>query len=996
MKLAFLHLSDFHIHYNDHISDEKVEKIGVCVNSIGEFDNLFLILTGDYTCSGNLNEYKTFKMFQYKLIKELKKHNGNQYIKEYIVPGNHDLLIPKDARNADDIQAYYEKGIIGEKLHKEISMMEEYFSFSENKNTVRRDTLGCSKIEKIGEEKIQINLINTAPFSTRKPDDKELHYYPESDIQYIKRKEGVSFCITIMHHSTEWFNWECKRTLENTIYDDSEFIFVGHDHIDENKSITINNKNSVWVSFAGEMKVSSTKESDSFNIITIDTGERTFCSYRFEWNVNQKLYEHETIVYNKKMPKHSDIIEPLPSFVSSVKADVAAKKTDFTDYYVFPKLSADYDNIKNGEIETLGDFRKFIDDNPRVMITGATNSGKSLLLKSLFLSLIGEKAPLYLKVERTTKLKPNNFIRHTFEECYGDRVSFDLFLQLDKNKKVLIIDDWDLLKTDDNFLELITDEFETVILSVSSRNSDIIESVKDSLDEKNRFHELHIKPFYKERRNELVRKLCENRDIPEDNIATVITNIDRVVNNNRELFVLNPAFIMKYIDYYINSSSLDYVKGEAVFGEVYRLDLYNSLADIKQGREWVEEMLVVLSQIAGYMYETQNDMLSNEKFNKIIDDYNHDYGVVITQKEVLNIGLESGILSQMDDLSVYFSNKNHLVFFIANYLIMRCGGNILESKGIQYALTNICFGINADIVLFVSFMLNSNQLIDSILSQAKAIVDEWEEVSFDSNNISLLSNSSNVQIEAPTESDEQNYHTQKEMHEERNYSEDVVEARGLFEYDEEDINQLNNKLVRAIRYSEMISRILPSFYNTTKVEQKKQYVDLIYTYPRRIIYALLRPLDTHIDEFCRELKEYAEVKDFRNKNGDCYSEEEIRFIVTNITRNNVLGLMNHFAELCTTPKTIKLLIEKNDLNDSSERIERLLMIENSGNTELLLKEVERLIKSKVDENVKIMAKMIMRKHLLDKRDIPQNLKRSAIDRVFGKKHRKNFIMGPSR
>ena len=45
-----------------------------------------------------------------------------------------------------------------------------------------------------------------------------------------------------------------------------------------------------------------------------------------QFNVNQKLYEHETIVYNKKMPKHSDIIEPLPSFVSSVKADVAAKR----------------------------------------------------------------------------------------------------------------------------------------------------------------------------------------------------------------------------------------------------------------------------------------------------------------------------------------------------------------------------------------------------------------------------------------------------------------------------------------------------------------------------------------------------------------------------------------------------------------------------------------------------------------------------------------------
>lgn len=345
--------------------------------------------------------------------------------------------------------------------------------------------------------------------------------------------------------------------------------------------------------------------------------------------------------------------------------------------------------------------------------------------------------------------------------------------------------------------------------------------------------------------------------------------------------------------------------------------------------------------------------------------------------------------------AIYFANKNYFAYFIAKHLILSAQNDPPSTDGIQYALKNICFGINSDIILFVSYLLNNTQVIMSILNEADSLLSPWPEVSLDNKNISLLAvASASKEITPPTADEQQEYSEQKETLEERHYSGDEVEARGLFDYDDSEIDKYPYRLIRAIRYTEMICRALPAFHSRLKVSQKSEIIDFIYSYPRKIIYALLRPIDTHIDELCDMLLAYAAETGKKKINGSDYTHDDFQNMFFDYARAASLSLYNHFAEICTSPKTTQKLVER-DSTDAIEKIARLLIIENSGNTDELLKEAEAVIKHSKDMNTRIMAQIVVRKHLLYNKKLSFSKKQQLVDRIFGKSARKT-LLSPSR
>ena len=76
----------------------------------------------------------------------------------------------------------------------------------------------------------------------------------------------------------------------------------------------------------------------------------------------------------------------------------------------------------------------------------------------------------------------------------------------------------------------------------------------------------------------------------------------------------------------------------------------------------------------------------------------------------------------------------------------------------------------------------------------------------------------------------------------------------------------------------------------------------------------------------------------------------------------------------------------------SEQLERLLIIESSGNTDLLVKEADSLIKINNGLEYEMMIKLIVRKHLLTNKSLTFHKKQQVIDKVFGSKYRKNFLI----
>ena len=84
-------------------------------------------------------------------------------------------------------------------------------------------------------------------------------------------------------------------------------------------------------------------------------------------------------------------------------------------------------------------------------------------------------------------------------------------------------------------------------------------------------------------------------------------------------------------------------------------------------------------------------------------------------------------------------------------------------------------------------------------------------------------------------------------------------------------------------------------------------------------------------------------------------------------------------------------ITEHQTADITEEIEKLLIIENFGNFELLLKNSEKLIKRNKDIDIQNMVQMIVRKYLLCNPNLTFSQKQQMIDKVFGNESRKTFM-----
>lgn len=514
MKIAIIHLSDFHVCEKDYFIQKKIDAVASGVSSLRNVDEYIITFTGDLANSGKKNEYKAARHIFTSLISQLKAKSG-KFINLLLVPGNHDIVLSKNGRTGSDIQDYYDAETIDSYIDDEIKALANFYTESNaNQDSHYSQGIIYRKILNFNGYKIQFNLLNTAPFSTLKHDDKELHYFPSDNLYKIKKDKNSSLCITMMHHSPEWFHWKYKSNLENAIIDNSEFLLIGHEHIKQSKEVSINNSEYMWISNAGKADFSHQNGEDSFNVILIDTETNSFSGYVFTWESNLEIFADKNIVENKNIQNRSTHLVPLPSFSKFLKEDTNNTLEDFTKYFVFPKLVAKTKNDygKYDEISEIGALVDEICKQKRIIITGETNSGKTTLLKALYLHYSKSKSPLFLSLENTTRINSNNFIKHLFEDQYGDDdYKYILYNRLNKDDKIIIVDGWDLIKDGANknrLLKTIQENFGTIILGSNNNDMDIVETVKNELIDSAYFYELHIKPFFIEKRNQLIQNIC--------------------------------------------------------------------------------------------------------------------------------------------------------------------------------------------------------------------------------------------------------------------------------------------------------------------------------------------------------------------------------------------------------------------------------------------------------------------------------------------------------
>lgn len=969
MRILFLHLSDAHLKESTKVDDINVNAIVASLTQIKGFEECVIVFSGDIVNEGKKNEYKVAEMFMGRLITGIR----NKYLKEkkiytMMVPGNHDNLLKEPNRDMAVLKSYYTDGKLEEHFEEEIQQLENFYEFSGRNGSFRYKKIIEVKKRDIGGITIKFNLINSAPFSLLGSDngDKGMHYLPQEELNKLDYNNDVRYTISIIHHGPEWFSNKTKELLYEKIYANSDLVFVGHEHYSKNETKTVNGKNRVDISSG--IALYGTKTEHGYNALILDTEKCNLKGYKFIYNgAIYKPIETPILVNNNVVFKGRNNFIHTETFKCFLMHDVGQwEGENYLNYFVFPLLEAKNINgdLKNCKVSTIDKFVELMGQKRIISIEGWSKSGKTILAKYLCNYLSQEFVPIFLEEDDFGTKDNEKIISYALENQYGKNADFDVFLQMDNDKKVLIVDRNDRIKKDRwrAFIDEIQPYFGHIILLCGVEWSvNIKDKALEELMESEVFY-LKISRFFYAKRQELIQKICENyKEHKIKNVEDCAKRINDGITDQLKYFELNPEFIRQYVIYYLNYPQIRTQNDNNVFNKVFEGNIVLRISQ-NTSEENVSEILIALDYVAFKIHFSRLYPISTEDFEQAVNQYNIDYDNTINPKLVYDVAVKSNIIKEVrDKFAVVFCNENFLSYFVAAHLNREFNrGRCAEE--LSMILNNICFGINGDIVLFLSYITSNVQILNPILESIINHMDAWNDLDFDLKNINYLSKPMKpFKQKLPSSKERKQLVEEKTKMEEEFIEERQEGIESLYSYDESKINSFENKISKAINYLELVSKILPNFRHMLSGDEKKAIVTILYVYPNKLLYFMFKDIDKNYERIIND----ALSKHPTTKRGQLITKDMLDKSLQNQSIAFVLAIYDFIASASATGKAILELNSKFDFTQNTNyKIQNIMMEENNGNFNSMADKAEKLFKKTDLEMVKQMLRLIVRKHFL--------------------------------
>jgi hypothetical protein len=387
--------------------------------------------------------------------------------------------------------------------------------------------------------------------------------------------------------------------------------------------------------------------------------------------------------------------------------------------------------------------------------------------------------------------------------------------------------------------------------------------------------------------------------------------------------------------------------------------------------------LMVLEYLANQMYfELQVERISISDLEKIINEYNSKRKADIIAKRFLNSCVKAHILKEDENsFSVSFFEKNIFAYFVAKSMNRELEKDQANLEKLSYVMKHICFGINDTIVLFLSFIRNNTNIILRITDDAMKLMSEYPEWDFEKMNIPFLHQSGNMPDKLPSSQDKKNAHKRIEQIEKERH--DMIKFRGIFDYDENDVNKEHYKVLRALKYSQLIGRALIDQYGVLDADEIDKILQALYSVPQKVIYAVLKPHQDYSDDIVHSIIEFAKER----MPDEDIKEDYIRKLFGQAGIAVALNIMNDIAYNASNKNTITALRD-GPLDNANHKIMLLMMEENSGDTPEFVSRAIKLCKE-LDgcSFAKMLIAQVARKHII----YTTNINYRQIDRLLSGK-----------
>ena len=989
MKVLFLHLSDAHLLCNTFIEDRIINAQVQALNSLGSFDKCSIIFSGDLAQAGQINEYKKCGFYLGRLWRRISDKYSMQYpVSTFVVPGNHDIDFGGKSRGRSEIAEMLSSPVTEEMIAEELKKFDNFYDFANNYHCFQYNKLVDVKQYTVGNQKIQINLINSELFSTCKDqfgdDDKGKHLLPQNEWCRLSRGADADLVLTVSHRGPEWFNWEDANNFKKQLYSSTDIFLYGHEHIDDLSEVC-QADNHVIKSIAQGLDFKEKKISFTAILVDLDTNKAE--TTLFTWNEKEdfftKVSNDEFQIEKNKNDQY--LMEPSDEYVRGISFD--DNKFELNKYFVFPGVEI-LNQEDHNEIKEFGEFLTLIDQHKQIIIEADESSGKSCLLHKIYTSLIGNYVPIYLNEGNIIGKNPERAIKAAFEEQYGDRpTSYEKYTQIDRAKKVILLDDLNRIKP--KYLqpleEYLCANFGHVVSIIEPKwKIDMIEVVKEQLDETASIIKLRLLPFYASKRLELIKGLIKTYNGTYEDADQEAENINTFIMDQIKLFSLSPKFINMYVEYCVRDAEMATTSNKNVFGRVFETNLVNNIRRFAS-EETVDEFSVLLEDVAYAIHFEEKYPLSSTDLSGIIDKYNEDKLMRVSVQKFCEVMVQAKILVEEDN-AYYFYNNNYLAYFVAKSLNTRYNNG--EGQGeLEQISQNICFNINGDILLFLSYITSNIGILRFIKQKAEEHMKDWPEFDIDQKNIGFILKLACPAIpELPSAEDRKKKDERHEKYEKAVTKNDKIERVSLYDYDKSDIETEDYKLGQALRFTELVCKILPGFNHRLKREDKIELSEDIYRFPNRIAFKLLRGIDENFDEIVTVLVNFFKTQD------ESVTEEKIREAIVRSAETYILNLYNNCARLSVTSKTIEVM-NLFPIENTNQRIQHIMMLENLGKFNAFTKEANELYDGTNLLLVKSMIRRIVHKHFLYNRNIRivGNVE-SVAKKYFGKSFKKTDLL----
>lgn len=761
-RIAVVQLSDIHFKVANNPVQTRKDKILAAIQPVLQgVDGLVFALTGDVAFSGCHEEYEVALGFFDDVKRAILKIDSALSVDFVVIPGNHDcnFRTQNDLRPAllENLSAKIETlDPEGEIVRQMVGVQDDFFSFYARLTGAAEIPVTSrlhyqTRVEVGGTFSIVFDCYNTAWTSQKDEQQGEL-FFPHRLLMHETTEEEDHLRISLLHHRDNWIEANNARFLRDHIETYSDVILSGHEHVAAAYTKTqIDGMEAQYIEGA-VLQDSSSPGNSGFTVLVFDLRDNLQKMLRFRWGGQRYSLEggDEWRSFRRNSSSSQGRFQVSASFLKVLRDPgtgfIHPGKPDLTldDLFVYPDLRRTSFRrlVKSESSATVvagQNVLRFVADSKRVMISGPDDSGRSSLARMLYMDLRQHErvVPVLLKGENIEGRNPEGALKRELKRAVEEQYSVNMvepYDQLERSRKVAIVDDWHKLRYGARGQTLLLEQLQRAFGTLICFADDVfaLEQLTGTGEKPFRDYEVcEIRELGHLRRNELIRKwhsLGNDYTESEADLAHAIAVTESTVNTllGKNLLPSFPVIILAILQ----SSAANRAPNSSAgsYGQMYEVLITTALASVSKKAVELGTKYTYISRIAYHVLETNKHDLEESDLRMIHERYYEQYKVNLVREQLIEQLVTAQILSRSNGV-VRFKYKYIYCYFVAKYfqdnIANRVGEGDLRRK-LQEIADKVYFEDYANIIIFFVYLTKDRELIEHLLGNAVRIYREVE------------------------------------------------------------------------------------------------------------------------------------------------------------------------------------------------------------------------------------------------------------------------------